>query len=173
MSFATPLGYCPQMATDDWRARLDALGLALPEPPAAVAAYVPVTLAPIGDGRQLASVSGQVALRDGRPLHAGVVPTAVSVEDAIADARACALNVLAQLEAAVGLDNVEQVLQVTVFVASAPDFTGHPTVGDGATRLLVDVLGERGRPARAALGVAALPLGAPVEVTALALVGRS
>ena len=158
------------MATDDWRARLDALGLTLPVPPQAVAAYVPVTLAPVGDGRRLASVSGQVALRDGKPLHAGLVPTAVPVEAAVDNARACALNVLAQLEAAVGLDSVEQLLQVTVFVASAPDFTGHPTVGDGATKLFVDVLGERGRPARAALGVAALPLGVPVEVTALALV---
>ena len=157
------------MTAADWRARLAELGLSLPAAPKPVAAYVPVTVAPIGDGRRLASVSGQVALRDGRPLHAGMVPTQVSVADAVDNARVCALNVLAQLEAAVGLDNVEQMLQVTVFVASAPDFTGHPTVGDGATKLFVDVLGERGRPARAALGVAALPLGVPVEVTALAL----
>ncbi|MHB8719055.1 MAG: RidA family protein [Candidatus Dormibacteria bacterium] len=158
------------MASDGWRERLQALGLTLPVPPTAVAAYAPVTLAPIGDGRRLASVSGQLPMRDGKPQQVGAVPAEVSVEEAVEGARTCALNLLAQLEAAAGLDNVEQMLQLTVYVRSAPDFTAHPTVGDGASRLLVDVLGEKGRPARAAIGVASLPLGVAVEVSALALV---
>jgi len=152
--------------------RLAELGLELPAPPAALAAYVPTTLAPLGDGRALLSVAGQVWIEDGRPVHRGRVPDQVGVAEAEENARHCALRVLAQFEAAAGLDNVEQVLQVTVYVRSADSFEAQPQVGNAASELLVAVLGEAGRHARAAVGVNALPLGVPVEVSALALVRR-
>lgn len=150
--------------------RLRDLGLELPAPPAALAAYVPTTLAPLGHGRALLSVAGQVWIEDGRPVHRGRVPDEVSVADAEENARSCALRVLAQLDAAAGLESVEQVLQVTVYVRSADSFEAQPQVGNAASELLVAVLGEAGRHARAAVGVNALPLGVPVEVSALALV---
>jgi enamine deaminase RidA (YjgF/YER057c/UK114 family) len=149
--------------------RLAALGLSLPDAPAALAAYVPATVAPLGDGRALVSVSGQVVLDGGAPALRGRVPDDVSVEAATENARQCALRVLAQLERAVGLDAVEQVLQLTVYVRSGEGFGGQPQVGNGASELVVAVLGERGRHARAAVGVGELPLGVPVEVSALAL----
>jgi enamine deaminase RidA (YjgF/YER057c/UK114 family) len=153
-------------------ARLRGLGLELPAAPAAVASYLPAAVVPVGEGRVLVSVSGQVLLRDGAPVLQGCVPSQVSVEQAIDNARSCALNVLAQLEHAVGLDNVEQVLQLSVFVRSDDGFEAQPRVANGASDLLVAVLGERGRHARAAVGVNALPLGVPVEVAALALARR-
>ncbi len=149
--------------------RLRELGLELPPPPSALAAYLPATHTAIGDGRVLISVAGQVLLRDGQPVLRGRVPDEVSVEDAVDNARSCALNVLAQLEHAVGLGSVEQVLQIAVFVRSADGFEAQAQVANGASELLVAVLGERGRHARAAVGVNALPLGVPVEVTALAV----
>lgn len=149
--------------------RLRELGLELPDPPGAVAAYVPVTLAPAGEGRVTAFVAGQVALRDGVPLRAGSVPDEVSVADAAENARLCGLNVLAHLERAVGLANVEQVVMVSVFVRSGSGFTEHPRVANGASQLFLDVLGEAGRHARAAVGVSSLPFGVPVEVTAVAV----
>lgn len=155
--------------TTDPHARLSELGLTLPTPPAAVATYVPTVVLPIGDGRLHVSVSGQVALRDGVPLHRGRVPDEVSVDDAVANARACALNVLAQLEAAVGLARVERVTALTVYVRCADDFEKQPQVANGASDLIADVLGERGRHTRAAVGVNALPFGVPVEVSATAI----
>jgi len=133
-------------------ARLAELGLELPAPPAALAAYVPTTLAPLGDGRALLSVSGQVWVEAGRPVHRGRVPDEVSVAEAEDNARHCALRVLAQLDAAAGLENVEQVLQVTVYVRSADSFDAQPQVGNAASDLLVAVLGDAGRHARAAVG---------------------
>ncbi|HXA29391.1 MAG TPA: RidA family protein [Candidatus Angelobacter sp.] len=153
-------------------ARLRALGLELPAPPDAVAAYAPVTVVPIGEGRVLMAVSGQVVHGRGVATLRGSVPSTVSVEAAVDNARSCALNVLAQIERAVGLDNLEQVLQLTVFVCSDDGFEAQPRVADGASDLLVAVLGERGRHARIATGVNALPLGVPVEVAALAVARR-
>jgi enamine deaminase RidA (YjgF/YER057c/UK114 family) len=150
--------------------RLHELGLELPSPPAALAAYVPTRTVPIGEGRALVFVAGQVALRDGRPLHAGAVPDPVSVEQARECARLCALNVLAQLEAAAGLDNVEQIAQLTGFVLSREGFGEQPQVINAASELLGQVLGEAGRHSRAAVGVNALPLSVPVEIAAVAVV---
>lgn len=147
--------------------RLRELGLELPRPPAALAAYVPTRTVPLGDGRALVHVAGQVAMREGRPVHAGRVPAGVSVEQARECARLCALNVLAQVEAAAGLDHVEQVVELTVFVASEDGFGEQPQVANAASELLADVLGEAGRHARAAVGVNALPLNVPVEVAAV------
>lgn len=153
----------------DAHARLRELGLTLPPPPPALAAYVPVIVVPLGEGRLQVSISGQVALRDGTPLHRGRVPDQVGIEEAMENARACALNLLAQLEHAVGLAQVERITAVTVYVRSADDFEKQPQVANAASDLLADVLGERGRHTRAAVGVNALPLGVPVEIAATAV----
>jgi enamine deaminase RidA (YjgF/YER057c/UK114 family) len=146
-------------------ARLTRLGLQLPDPPAAVAAFEPVVRA-----GSTVYVSGQVATRDGELVATGRLGDDLDVAGGQDAARQCALNVLAQLRAAAGgLDGVERLVKVTVFVASTPDFTAQPQVADGASRLFVDVLGPAGRHARAAIGVAALPIGSPVEVEAVAL----
>ena len=155
--------------TRDPIARLAELGLELPPAPTAVAAFVPTCLVPISPGRGMGFVAGQTWVRDGRPVQFGSVPDNVTVEDATENARACALNVLAQLDHAVGLVNVEQIAQVTVFVRADGDFGGQPAIADGASRLFIDVLGEAGRHARAAIGVASLPFGVPVEVMAVAV----
>ena len=156
-------------AAVDPHARLRELGLELPAPPAAVASYVPATIAPLGAGRVLVSIAGQIGMRDGSPVRRGRVPDQVSIADAQSDARLCALNLLAQLERAVGLTTVERLLQVNVYVRCADDFGEQPAVANGASDLLVDVLGDAGRHARAAVGVNALPFGVPVEVSAVAV----
>jgi enamine deaminase RidA (YjgF/YER057c/UK114 family) len=150
--------------------RLRELGLELPPPPAALAAYVPTRTVPLGDGRALVFVAGQVPMRDGAPLRAGAVPEPVSVDDARECARLCALNVLAQLDAAAGLENVEQIPQLTGFVLSREGFGEQPQVINAASELLADVLGEAGKHSRAAVGVNALPRSVPVEISAVALV---
>jgi enamine deaminase RidA (YjgF/YER057c/UK114 family) len=150
-------------------ARLSELGLELPAPPAAVASYVPTRLVPIGEGRSLLYIAGQVSAEGGKRLT-GRCPNEVSVEQAIAAARVCALNVLAQMEAAAGLDNIEQVMQVMGFVLSTDDFGDQPKVINGASDLLVEVLGEAGRHTRVALGTNALPFSVTVEIAAVAVV---
>jgi enamine deaminase RidA (YjgF/YER057c/UK114 family) len=150
-------------------ARLRELGLQLPAPPAAVASYVPTRLVPIGEGRSLLYIAGQVSSEGGKRMT-GRCPDEVSVDEAIAAARVCALNVLAQMEAAAGLDNVEQVMQLTGFVLSTDDFGDQPKVINGASDLIVDVLGEAGRHTRVALGTNALPFSVTVEIAAVAVV---
>ena len=145
------------------------MGLKLPAPPAAVASYVPTRMVPIGDGRAFLYVSGQISVEDGKRLT-GRCPDEVSIEEAQARARVCALNVLAQMDAAAGLDNIEQVTQVIGFVLSAEGFGDQPKVLNGASDLLVEVLGEAGRHTRAALGTNALPFSVTVEVAAVAVV---
>jgi enamine deaminase RidA (YjgF/YER057c/UK114 family) len=152
--------------------RLRSLGLKLPAPPAAVASYVPTVLAPIGDGRSLLFIAGQVSVQDGKRLT-GRCPDEVTVEDAQERARVCALNLLAQMEAAAGLDNVEQVAQLTGFVLSADGFGEQPKVLNAASELLVEVLGEAGRHTRAALGANALPFSVTVEIAAIVVVRTS
>jgi len=126
---------------------------------------------PLGGGRSLVFVAGQVSSRGGERLT-GRCPDQVSVEQAQDAARAAALNVLAQLEAAAGLANVEQVSQVTGFVLSTDDFGDQPKVMNAASDLIVDVLGEAGRHTRAALGASALPFSVTVEITAVAVVRK-
>jgi enamine deaminase RidA (YjgF/YER057c/UK114 family) len=145
------------------------MGLKLPAPPAAVASYVPTRIVPIGDGRALLYVSGQISVENGKRLT-GRCPNEVSIEEAQARARVCALNVLAQMDAAAGLDNIEQVTQVIGFVLSAEGFGDQPKVLNGASDLLVEVLGEAGRHTRLALGTNALPFSVTVEVAAVAVV---
>ena len=141
----------------------------LPAPPAAAASYVPTRLIPIGDGLALLYVAGQVSVEDGKRLT-GRCPDEVTVEEARGRARICALNVLAQIDAAAGLDNVEQLAQVIGFVLSADGFGDQPKVINGASDLLEEVLGEAGRHTRAALGTNALPFSVTVEIAAVAVV---
>lgn len=144
-------------------ARLEALGLALPEVATPVGTYVPALR--IGD---LVHTSGQLPLVEGDLLAVGLVGQRagdVTPERATECARVSALNALAAAaQVAGGLDNIESVVKITGFVASAPGFTAQPAVINGASSLLVEVFGEAGRHARSAVGVAALPLGAPVEI---------
>src|SRR6266852_5492018 len=149
--------------------RLRELGLELPIPPAPVASYVPTRLVPIGDGRSLLYISGQVSTEAGKRLT-GRCPDQVTVEQAQVAARACALNLLAQMEAAAGLDNVEQVTQLIGFVLSTDDFGDQPKVLNAASDLLVDVLGDAGRHTRAAVGASSLPFSVTVEIAAVAVV---
>jgi enamine deaminase RidA (YjgF/YER057c/UK114 family) len=148
-------------------ANLAALGLTLPQAVAPVANYVPTVLA-----GTLLHVSGQLPMQAGKPTVVGTLGAGVTVEDANAGARLCALHVLAQVKAAIGdLAKVKRVVKVVGFVASAPSFGDQPKVVNGASDLFVAALGERGRHARSAVGVAALPFGAAVEVEAIFEIG--
>lgn len=143
----------------DPRARLAALGLALPKVVPPVAAYVPA----VQSGSHV-YVSGQLPLVNGALPYTGQVGAEVSPEQGHELAARCALNALAAIDDLVGLTAVVRVVKLTGYVASAPGFTGQPGVVNGASELFGEVFGEAGRHARAAVGVAALPLGAPVEV---------
>ena len=139
--------------------RLDELGLTLPPVVPPVAAYVPA----VRSGN-LVFTSGQLPMVDGELEFIGKVGAMVTPEQAKDLARTCALNALAAIDALVGLDAVVKVVKVVGFVACTPDFTGQPGVVNGASELLGEVFGEAGQHARSAVGVAALPLDAPVEV---------
>lgn len=142
------------------------LGLKLPEVAAPAGSYVPAVRT--GD---LVYTSGQVPFVDGRLERTGKVGADLTTEEGAEQARICALNALAALKAEIGdLDKVVRIVKVVVFVASDPSFTEQPKVGNGASDLLAEVLGERGRHARSAVGVAALPLDVPVEVELIAQV---
>jgi enamine deaminase RidA (YjgF/YER057c/UK114 family) len=144
--------------------RLVALGLTLPPVAAPGGAYVPAVRA-----GQFVYTAGQIPTVDGKVLAVGKVGGEVSVPDAAALARTCALNALAAAAAAAGgLEAIRRIVKVTGFVASAPGFTGQPQVVNGASELLIDVFGQDGRHARSAVGVAELPLGVPVEVELIA-----
>ena len=144
--------------------RLAALGLTLPPVTAPVAAYVPA----VQTGSYI-YVSGQVPVADGKIAATGKVGAEVSSEEAAGLARICALNALAAAaNVAGGLDNIGRIVKVVGFVASAPGFNGQPQVINGASELLIEVLGEDGRHARSAIGVAELPLNVPVEVELIA-----
>lgn len=145
--------------------RLEAAGVTLPDAPAPAAAYVPW----VRTGN-LVFTAGQIPVADGTPTHTGMVGDTVDLEQAQAAARQCAVNVLAQLQAATGdLAAVRRLVKITVFVASVPGFTDQHLVANGASTFLTEILGEQVGPhARSAVGVAVLPLGVPVEVEATA-----
>jgi enamine deaminase RidA (YjgF/YER057c/UK114 family) len=149
--------------------RLRDLGITLPAAPSPVASYVQTKLVAIGDGRSLLYVAGQIC-REGSDVAAGRCPDEVSVEEANRRARLCGLAVLAQIEQSVGLDNVVEMAQVIGFVRSGDGFTEQPKVINGASDLFVEVFGSNGRHTRAAVGTNALPLGATVEIAAVAVV---
>ena len=140
-------------------ARIDELGITLPDVAAPVAAYVPATRV----GNQVWT-SGQLPFIDGALPATGKVGAEVSQEDAYDYARAAVLNALAAVHAEVGLDNVSRVLKVVGYVASAPEFTAQPAVVNGASELVGEIFAEAGAHVRSAVGVAVLPLDAPVEV---------
>jgi enamine deaminase RidA (YjgF/YER057c/UK114 family) len=144
--------------------RLKELGIALPAPPAPVASYVPT----VTNGN-LVFVSGQITSTAEGLKYVGVVGQDLTVEDGKAAARLCAVNLVAQAKAACGgdLDRVKRCVKLTVFVNATPDFTQHPEVANGASDLLVEVFGEAGKHARAALGAGSLPRGVACEVEAI------
>lgn len=152
----------------DLHARLRELGLTLPPAPKPVAAYVPCVRA--GD---LVCVSGQLPMKEGSLLATGPVPSKISLDQAQQAARQCALNALAILDQEIGGDwsRFRRIVRLGVFVCCDNDFVDQPKVANGASELLVQILGEQGRHARAAVGANALPLGASVEVELLAQVG--
>jgi enamine deaminase RidA (YjgF/YER057c/UK114 family) len=138
-------------------------GLVLPAPNRPVANYVMARR----DGKHLV-LSGHGAFEDGKPTHLGRLGEDLTTEQGRAAAEAVMLNMLATVDAELGgLDEVERFLKLTVFVSSTPAFAEQHLVADGATDLLVRLYGDRGKPARAAVGVAALPLGFAVEIEAL------
>jgi enamine deaminase RidA (YjgF/YER057c/UK114 family) len=147
--------------------RLAALGLTLPEVVPPLAAYVPATRT-----GNLVYTAGQLPVADGKVLATGKVGTEVSADEAKWLARTSALNALAAAaSAAGGLNGIRRVVKMTGFVASAPDFTGQPQVVNGASELMLEVFGDAGKHARSAVGVAVLPLDAPVEIELIVEVG--
>jgi enamine deaminase RidA (YjgF/YER057c/UK114 family) len=145
-------------------ARLKELDIALPTPPAPVASYVPYVVS----GKQV-FISGQVTMADGGLKYVGCVGKEISLEDGQAAARLCAINLLAQLKAACGgdLDAVKRCVKLGVFVNAVPGYDKHPEVANGASNLMVDVFGDAGKHARAAVGAGSLPRNVAVEVEAV------
>lgn len=145
-------------------ARLKELGISLPVPPAPVATYVPCVTA-----GNLVFVSGQVTAGPKGLEYVGTVGKELSVDEGRAAARLCAINVLAQLKAAVAgdLDRVRRCVKLTVFVNAVPEFAQHPEVANGASDLMGDVFGDAGRHARAAVGAGSLPRNVATEVEAI------
>lgn len=152
------------MAT--WSERLAELGIELPDVAKPVAAYVPA----VRSGSHVYT-SGQLPFVSGSLAATGKVGAELAPEEAKRHARTCALNALAAVHALVGIDAVVRVVKVVGFVASAEGFTGQPAVVNGASELLGEVFGDAGQHARSAVGVAELPLGAPVEVELVVEVG--
>ena len=144
-------------------ARLKALDLALPEAKAAIGSYVPFLHLD-----RLLFISGQLPMKDGKLAFAGKLGADADLAHGQEAARLCAINILSQAKAALrDLDRIVQLLRVNGFVNAAPDFTDHPKVLNGASDFLVEVLGNKGRHTRIAVGCASLPLGAAVEVDAI------
>jgi len=139
---------------------LSSMGITLPTPPAPAGSYVPVV-----KSGNLAFVSGQIPLEAGKVVFKGRVGTDLSVEEGQEAARLCVINALAQLRASLGeLDMISRVVKVTGYVNCEPSFADHPRVVNGASDLLVKIFGEKGKHARAAVGMSSLPLGSAVEV---------
>lgn len=145
-------------------ARLKELNITLPNPPAPVASYVPYVVS-----GNLVYISGQVTLTPEGLKYVGTVGSDLTVEDGKAAARLCALNVIAQAKAACAgdLDRVKRVVKVTAFVNAVPGFAQHPEVANGASDLFVEVFGDAGRHARAAVGAGSLPRNVATEVEAV------
>ena len=147
--------------------RLKDAGVVLPTPPAPAGNYVPVVVT-----GKLAVVSGQIASKDGKVAIKGKLGADVSIEQGAEAARLCAINILAQLKAAIGdLDRVTRCVRLAGFVNCTPDFTDQPKVMNGASDLMALAFGEAGRHARAAVGAPSLPLGTAVEVEAMFEIG--
>ncbi|SRR5690606_15584052 len=144
--------------------RLAELGITIPDAVPPAAAYVPYRTS-----GSLVYTSGQLPLVDGKLAETGLLGAGIDVERGKEIARLCAINVLAQARHATGgdLERIAGIVKLTVFVASAPGFTDQHLVANGASQLFIDIFGERGQHARSAVGMASLPLNAPVEVEAI------
>lgn len=143
--------------------RLLELGVELPTPAKPAANYVPSVLT-----GNLLITSGQLPMKDGKLMAMGLLGRELGTEAGKLAAKWCAVNVLATARAALGeLERIQKIVKITVFVASTPDFTEQHLVANGASDFLVAALGERGKHARSAVGMAALPLNAPVEIEAI------
>ena len=142
-----------------WSERLTELGIELPPVVPPLAAYIPAvqTGSLVYTSRQLPLVSGELTAT-------GKVGADVSAEDAADAARVCALNALAAINSLVGVDSIKRIVKVVGFVASAPGFNGQPAVVNGASNVIGEIFGDAGKHARSAVGVAELPIDAPVEV---------
>lgn len=162
-SFAATFIDKDHMMTDTINSRLEKLGIVLPQAAAPAANYLPYMIS-----SDLVFTAGQLPLKDGKLMAEGRVGRDLDVAAAQEAARLCAINVLAQAKAALGdLERIARLVKITVFVASEADFTEQHLVANGASNLMVDVLGEAGKHARSAVGVASLPLNAAVEVEAI------
>ncbi|OZD62715.1 LysR family transcriptional regulator [Rhodococcus sp. 06-1059B-a] len=142
-----------------WSERLAELGIELPPVVPPLAAYIPAV-----QTGSLVYTSGQLPLVSSELTATGKVGADVSAEDAADAARVCALNALAAINSLVGVDSIKRVVKVVGFVASAPGFTGQPAVVNGASNVIGEIFGDAGKHARSAVGVAELPIDAPVEV---------
>lgn len=140
--------------------KLKELGITLPVPPKPAGSYIPV----VRSGN-LAFVSGQIPMQDGKVVFTGKVPTERTVDEARQAAKLCAVNILAQLKANIGsLDKVSKIVRVSGFVNSAQDFTEHPKIINAASDLFFEIFGENGKHSRIAVGVSSLPLNSTVEI---------
>ncbi|HEY8109712.1 MAG: RidA family protein [Nitrososphaerales archaeon] len=144
--------------------KLKSLGITLPIPPKPAGSYIPVVIS-----GNLAFVSGQIPMQDGKVAFTGKVPTEKTIEDAQGAARICAINILAQLKANLGsLDRITKIVRVSGFVNSASDFAEHPKIINAASDLFFEIFGEKGKHSRIAVGVSSLPLNSTVEIDMIA-----
>ncbi|HIH45514.1 MAG TPA: RidA family protein [Candidatus Nitrosotenuis sp.] len=140
--------------------KLDQLGIVLPTPPKPAGSYIPVVTT-----GNLAFVSGQIPMHDGKVVYTGKVPTERTIQDAQTAAKLCAINLLAQLKANLGsLDKITKIVRVSGFVNSTPDFTEQPKIINAASDLFFEIFGEKAKHSRIAVGVSSLPLGSTVEI---------
>ena len=144
--------------------KLKEMGIEIPEAPKPLAAYIPAIK--VGN---LAFTAGQLPLKNGKLVVEGKLGRNLSLEEGVKAAEQSAINCLSVLKSVCGnLDNIEQIVKLTVFVNSTDDFTAQPAVANGASELMVKIFGEAGKHARSAVGVSQLPLNAPVEVEVIA-----
>ncbi|WP_455474634.1 RidA family protein [Bartonella sp. B30(2025)] len=142
---------------------LKKFGITIPEATQSIANYVTTS-----QSGNLFFISGQLPLLDGKPVATGKVGATVSVEQAKKSAEICAINILAQIKAALGdLNKIKKIVKITVFVAADTHFTDIPLVANGASDLLTNIFGEAGKHTRSAIGVATLPMDVPVEIEAI------
>ena len=144
--------------------KLKQLNIALPTPPKPAGSYIPVVTS-----GNLAFVSGQIPMRDGKVIYTGKVPTEKSIEEAQKAAKLCAINILAQLKSNLGnLDRITKIVRVSGFVNCTPDFAEQPKIINAASDLFYEIFGESGKHSRIAVGVSSLPLNSTVEIDMIA-----
>lgn len=140
--------------------KLKQLNITLPIPPKPAGSYIPVVIS-----GNLAFVSGQIPMQDGKVLYTGKVPSERSVEEAQSAAKMCAINLLAQLKSNLGsLDKITKIIRVSGFVNCTPEFSEQPKIINAASDLFFEIFGEKGKHSRIAVGVSSLPLNSTVEI---------